>query len=73
MVGSRKRMDDQQITWDVVSQLSDSELQELLHEEAKLHFDLRQVVAIRKFIKIAGDLEAAMELVEAVRNIKGAA
>lgn len=66
-------MEDQEITWEVVSSLSDTELQELLHEEANLYFDLKQVVAIRKFIKIAGDLESAMELVEAVKNMKGAA
>lgn len=66
-------MEDQEITWEVVSSLSDGELQELLHEEANLCLDLEQVVAIRKFIKIAGDLESAMELVEAVKNMKGAA
>ncbi len=66
-------MEDQEITCEVVSSLSDGELQELLHEEASLCLDLQQVVAIRKFIKIAGDLESAMELVEAVKNMKGAA
>lgn len=66
-------MDDQEITWDVVQQLNDSELSDLLADEAGLELTLAQVSAIRQFIKIAGDLDSALELVNSVRELKDAA
>ena len=66
-------MDDQEITWEVAQQLSDSELADLLRDEAGLELSPVQVVAIRQFIKIAGDLDSALELVNSVRELKNAA
>jgi hypothetical protein len=66
-------MDDQEITWDVVQQLNDSELSDLLADEAGLELTLAQVSAIRQFIKIAGDLDSALELVNSVKELKDAA
>lgn len=66
-------MDDQEITWDVVQQLSDNELADLLKDEAGLELSLGQVAAIRQFIKIAGDLDSALELVSSVRELREAA
>jgi hypothetical protein len=66
-------MDDQEITWDVVQQLNDDELSDLLKDEAGLELSLAQVSAIRQFIKIAGDLDSALELVNSVKELKDAA
>lgn len=66
-------MDDQEITWDVVQQLNDSELSDLLADEAGLELTLAQVSAIRHFIRIAGDLDSALELVNSVKELKDAA
>lgn len=66
-------MDDQEITWDVVQQLSDNELADLLKDEAGLELSQGQVAAIRQFIKIAGDLDSALELVSSVRELREAA
>jgi hypothetical protein len=66
-------MDDQEITWDVVQQLNDDELSDLLKGEAGLELSLAQVSAIRQFIKIAGDLDSALELVNSVKELKDAA
>lgn len=66
-------MDDQEITWDLVQQLNDSELSDLLADEAGLELTLAQVSAIRQFIKIAGDLDSALELVNSVKELKDAA
>ena len=66
-------MDDQEITWDVVQQLNDDELSDLLKDEAGLELGLAQVSAIRQFIKIAGDLDSALELVNSVKELKDAA
>ncbi len=63
-------MEDQEITWELVQQLCDHELRELLEEEADMELSLEQVSAIRHFIRIAGDLDAALELVEAVKDMK---
>ena len=66
-------MDDQEITLDVVQQLNDDELSDLLKDEAGLELSLAQVSAIRQFIKIAGDLDSALELVNSVKELKDAA
>lgn len=66
-------MDDQEITWDVVQQLNDEELSDLLKDDAGLELSLAQVSAIRQFIKIAGDLDSALELVNSVKELKDAA
>lgn len=66
-------MDDQEITWDLVQQLNDEELRELLVEEADLDFSAQQIGAIRQFIKIAGDLDSALELIETVKQLKDVA
>ncbi|MBN8603933.1 MAG: hypothetical protein J0M26_23160 [Planctomycetes bacterium] len=66
-------MDDQEITWEVVQQLNDSELSDLLKDEAGLELSGAQVGAIRQFIKIAGDLDSALELVNSVKELKDAA
>ncbi len=66
-------MDDQEITWDVVQQLNDEELSDLLKDEAGLELSLVQISAIRQFIKIAGDLDSALELVNSVKELKDAA
>jgi hypothetical protein len=66
-------MDDQEITWDVVQLLNDDELSDLLKDEAGLELSLAQVSAIRQFIKIAGDLDSALELVNSVKELKDAA
>lgn len=66
-------MDDQEITWDLVQQLNDEELRELLVEEAGLDFSAQQIAAIRQFIKIAGDLDSALELIETVKQLKDVA
>lgn len=67
------KMDDQEITWEVVQQLNDSELSDLLKDEAGLELSGAQVAAIRQFIKIAGDLDSALELVNSVKELKDAA
>jgi hypothetical protein len=66
-------MDDQEITWDLVEQLSHEELAELLKDEAGLELSEQQVLAIRQFIKIAGDLDSALELVQSVKQLKDSA
>lgn len=66
-------MDDQEITWEVVQQLNDAELSDLLKDEAGLELSTAQVAAIRQFIKIAGDLDSALELVNSVKELKDAA
>jgi flagellar basal body P-ring protein FlgI len=66
-------MDDQEITWEVVQQLNDAELSDLLKDEADLDLSPSQIAAIRQFIKIAGDLDSALELVSSVRELKDAA
>lgn len=66
-------MDDQEITWEVVQQLNDAELSDLLKDEAGLDLSTAQVAAIRQFIKIAGDLDSALELVNSVKELKDAA
>jgi len=66
-------MDDQEITWDLVEQLSNEELAELLKDEAELELSEQQVLAIRQFIKIAGDLDSALELVQSVQQLKDSA
>jgi hypothetical protein len=68
-----QEMDDQEITWDVVQQLNDEELSDLLKDEAGLELSLVQISAIRQFIKIAGDLDSALELVNSVKELKDAA
>lgn len=66
-------MDDQEITWDLVEQLSHEELAELLKDEAGLELSEQQVLAIRQFIRIAGDLDSALELVQSVKQLKDSA
>ncbi len=56
----------EEINAELIGQITDDELQELLSEEADLDLELPQVALLRQFIIQAGDLELALEMLEAV-------
>lgn len=66
-------IDEFEVTWEVIEQLTNDELQELLWDEEELDLSLEQVAVMRQLIQIAGNLDAAWELVQKMEGGREAA